>query len=375
LRERAFSSLAEAIARAEADLQPTDRSLLDESLLAALADTTRGQRERLAAGRALWSLRSPRTVPRLVELLARNQHGQDGAVRCIRDLCHSLLRDLLGTTTFGNSRNAAAQTSDEPGPDEPERWQALASARRAGSRTVQRGRPTRPPSAPTGAKLFEAPLIGARILFLVDASGALRANLPATRAAPPTRGTPPTQPAPAPTADSMTLQERVAGALVEAIGSLPVGVEYRVVFYNRNAASHPRNDWAVAGDPKEWARVRRAIEGLKTANGIDLHEALGQCLGLSSLGFTDRFDAEPLPTDVVWLTTGHPTDGPIRSAECWKRLFATLNQVPAICFHVFELADQRPQARETIRAALRREFMAPLRELAADSGGRFLMPK
>ncbi len=312
VRREAARAIGDALARrldaegADAASSGAIEGLLDAVESDAAADVRR------AAIDALGRAPSLATVERLARFLASRPAGRDR-------LEFQAIKDLLTRITGAY-----------PGESDPGAWLAWWENERDRARVATRpDGDSNPPAAKYASRFYGLPIVGERVVFVLDTSGSMSA----------------------PGGSGRTKIEEARAELEAAIEALPESVRFNIVVFSSGSAAWRKTFRRALGPSK--ADARSYFADRPASGSTDLFGGLMRAFGIDRVGGR-RLSPLDLPDQIVLLSDGQPTSGLLKDPTDIRLEVRRLNFDDAVRIDAVALGDAA----------------APLLDrLAADNGG------
>jgi hypothetical protein len=283
----------------------------------------------------LWELRPLAALPELPGALARLQ---DPGEEQLRDLVHALLVDMHGVGHGLRERRGKRGTGFDAGPTDAEAWKGFIQGRR--KLYVQKRAKRRPlPPAPEGTpELFGMPIQYGPVTLLLDASGAWSGPWWRQQKSG-ADGTPDGE-------ESTTLGAKIRAGILEALGKLPEGTEFRVITTAVRPKSYPRRGYAKTS-AKELKRLESFLSKLPGKGVSAPAEALFELYGMQNGMPVALARAPELLPAIHWIVCTPPEDGKSASLEAIARRMRAARGAVPIPLHIAYFPDRRRESRYT----------------------------
>jgi hypothetical protein len=225
--------------------------------------------------------------------------------------------------------------------DRPDLWRAFWREERerfvmAPPRAPEQGEPGR-----TVAGFFGIPVVGSRVVFVIDASGSMREPYRSMAAGTVTDDRP---------ASRLDWAKR---ELLRAVDALPVDAHFNVIAFSTGVSRWQQKPIAASKDAKN--SLRAQVRGIDPDGGTNIFGALEEALEIGSL----TYGAAPTATadEIFLLSDGEPSVGQVVAP--------------------LEIAELIREANRFIRVRINTVYMGGgdswfMRRLAEDNGGRYV---
>lgn len=345
-------ALTATVAGAGASIPPADLSAaLDAAIV---AYDKHGWRYQVAALDFFAAARSPRTVPVLIDTLAR-YHGKssppsgDKASRMIPARAHTVLQSLT-QCVFAEDR--------------PDQWQAWWQENQAtlqvaaSTEPLQLASSAKPSAATVTNSFFGIPVAGSRVVFVVDISGSMMFRLVRREE----------------TGDDTQYANKWELAKTElrsAIDKLSSDCAFNVIFFSIDAdAWKPKLVPATPGNKKAFFAQ---LEKTNPNGGTNVWSALQVALSPKSTDPTVRIAGEL--DELFVLSDGLPSLGEVIDPQHILKTMQSINEVSRVRVNtVYIGGDEEEEARKTRGRGPRWDLDGPefMRLLATQNYGQFL---
>ena len=336
-----------------------------------LQDPRRALAERLSICRFLWQSKPKASKRALVAALATVQ-GQGVGKALLRWWIHNLLIEIVGKglgrarRTHDSTADAEERRGNEPdlAANDVEGWQKLLeSGGYQGIRTQLRSG-MRPPTPKTKAMLFKRmPVIGERILFLLDNSDVAKrpwALLNNTIVSTEDR--------------KLDVGQIASREILRAVEKLVQGTQIRIVAYGQPMRYFPRKGYA-SSDKKLYPRLAAFFRSLAPDGEANPSKSLLDALGIrNALPLILARPRPDAPDHIYWLPSAIPDAGPLQSPKALADVIASATKSNPLPVSILYVLPQRrgtragSPARRLGRYNVRKNFL----RVTSSTGGWYL---